>query len=131
MNNICEKLDEAIVRRLDEMENLNIGSDSMAKAIDEAAKLHELRIKEVKLMNEDGQRFLEQQSRTVDELAREEEFKQRKRERIIGFGISAAEIILPLALYGWLSYVGYAREFDGMVTSDTLKRVLNSIKPKR
>lgn len=45
--------------------------------------------------------------------------------------IGAAEVVLPLALYGWLSYIGFAREFDGVVSSDTLKRVLNSIKAKR
>lgn len=135
MSNISEKLDENINRRLDEMANLGIGTEEMSKAIDETVRLHKLRMDELKFQSEDIERGarcnFDIGKESYERLAREDELHERKKERWFRVGVAAAEIILPLALYGWLSYVGYAREFDGVVTSDTLKRVLNSIKPKR
>lgn len=135
MSNISEKLDESIERSLDKIASLDVGSKERSSAIDQAVQLHKLRMDELKLESEvrdrDARRIFETQKQSLDELARDEELKESKKDRYFRVGVAAAEIILPLALYGWLSYVGYAREFDGAVTSDTLKRVLNSIKPKR
>lgn len=135
MSNISEKLDENIERSLDKIASLDIGSKEMSSAIDQTVQLHKLRMDELKLESEvsdkNARRIFETQNRSSDELARDEELRERKKERWFKVGVAAAELVLPLALYGWLSYVGYAREFDGVVTSDTLKRVLNSIKPKR
>lgn len=135
MSNISEKLDENIERSLDKIASLDIGSKEMSSAIDQTVQLHRLRMEELKLESEvndrEARRICEVQNRSFDEIARDEELKEKKKDRYFKIGVAAAELILPLALYGWLSYVGYAREFDGVVTSDTLKRVLNSIKPKR
>lgn len=131
MGNISEKLDENIERSLDKIASLDIGSKEMSLAIDQAVQLHQLRMNERKLESEEIRRISETQKESLDIIARDEDLRERKKDRWFKVGVAAAEIILPLALYGWLSYVGYAREFDGAVTSDTLKRVLNSIKPKR
>lgn len=135
MSNISEKLDESIERSLDKIASLDVGSKEMSTAIDQAVQLHQLRMNERKFESEERDKsvrhFTETQKESLDAIARDEELRERKKERWFKVGVAAAEIILPLALYGWLSYVGYAREFDGTVTSDTLKRVLNSIKPKR
>lgn len=135
MSNISEKLDESIERSLDKIASLDVGSKEMSTALDQAVQLHQLRMNERKFESEERDKsvrhFAETQKESLDAIARDEELRERKKERWFKVGVAAAEIILPLALYGWLSYVGYAREFDGTVTSDTLKRVLNSIKPKR
>lgn len=135
MSNISEKLDENIGRSLDKIASLEVGSKEMSTAIDQTVQLHRLRMDELKFDDEKLDRtardIFETQKASLDEVARDEELRERRKDRWFGVGVAAAEIILPLALYGWLSYVGYAREFDGVVTSDTLKRVLNSIKPKR
>lgn len=131
MGNISEKLDENIERSLDKIASLDIGSKEMSLAIGQAVQLHQLRMDEHKLKSEEIRRISETQQESLDVIARDEDLRERKKDRWFKVGVAAAEIILPLALYGWLSYVGYAREFDGAVTSDTLKRVLNSIKPKR
>lgn len=135
MSNISEKLNESIERSLDKIALLDIGSKEMSTAIDQTVQLHSLRMDELKfesdMRDRDVKRVFDTQKQTLEEIARDEDLKEKKRDRYFRIGVAAAEIILPLALYGWLSYVGYAREFDGAVTSDTLKRVLNSIKPKR
>ncbi len=135
MSNICEKLDENIERHLDAMSEYGIGSTEMSSAINEVVRLHKLRMDELKHEVELDEQFkrnvLDTQKYTSDELRRDDELCERKRDRYFRVGIAAAELVLPLALYGVLSYIGFAREFDGVVTSDTLKRVLNSIKIKR
>lgn len=131
MGNISEKLDETIERSLDKIASLDIGSKERSSAIGEVVQLHQLRVDEQKLQNDEVKRISETQRDAVDAIARDEDLRERKKDRWFKVGVAAAEIILPLALYGWLSYVGFAREFDGAVTSDTLKRVLNSIKTKR
>ncbi len=135
MSNICEKLDENIERHLDAMSKYGIGSTEMSSAINEVVRLHKLRMDELKHEVELDEQFkrnvLDTQKYTSDELRRDDELCERKRDRYFRVGIAAAELVLPLALYGVLSYIGFAREFDGVVTSDTLKRVLNSIKIKR
>lgn len=131
MSNISEKLDENIERYLDEIAGLKTDDDRTSRVINEAVKLHELRMNEQKLLNESAKQVLETQKETNAELTHDEEVKERKKDRWFKVGVAAAEIVLPLTVYGVLAYIGYAREFDGVVTSDTLKRVLNSIKPKR
>ena len=139
---IEDKLNEAIERHLDEMGGLGVGSEEMAKAIKAMAQLHTLRIEEEKLSNElcqitneetarSERQIMETQKEAFEQIMRDEEIKERKRDRFFRIGVAAAEIILPLAVYTGLAMLGFAREFDGVITSDTLKRVLNTAKPKK
>lgn len=128
MSNISKKLDENIERTLEKMASLDTGSKEMSLAVEQVVQLHKLRIDEIKMETDSAKRVFDDQKQSCDEVARYEELKERKKDRWFKVGIAAAELILPLTVYGVLAYVGYAREFDGVITSDTLKRVLNSIK---
>lgn len=134
MNNISEKLDENIERYLDELGGLAVSDDKTSKAIGNVARLHGLRMNELRFENEktekERQRTVDIRRVTAEDINRREEQKERKKDRWFRFGVAAAEIILPLATYGVLAYIGYAREFDGTITSDTLKQVVRSIKKK-
>lgn len=139
---IEDKLNEAIERHLDEMGGLGIGSEEMSKAIKAVAQLHALRIEEEKVSIENrkitndetaqsAKSIMDVQNNSFEQIMRDEEMKERKRDRFFRIGVAAAEIILPLAVYTGLAMLGFAREFDGVITSDTLKRVLNTAKPKK
>ena len=120
MNDIYGKLNECIDKHMEELMGLNVGSDKMSKAVSDTAVLYKLRIEEEKIRVE--------RARTVAEKSERDVRSALDRKRLIrDTFIGAAEIVFPLALYGVLSYIGFAREFDGVVSSDTLKRVLNSI----
>lgn len=123
MDIIFGKLDEGIGKHLDEVMSLDVGSSEMSNAVNNTAVLYKLRIEEEKLEIE-RKRMEMEQSKT------EHQHTFDKEKLLIDTAIAGAELVLPLALYGVLSYIGYAREFDGCVTSDTLKRVLNSIRKK-
>lgn len=130
MSNISKKLDETIERYLDSLTRFDANSDEAPKVIREIADLHNLRMDELRIENENAQAIFDQQRVTADDIVKSEEASERKKDRWFRFGISAAEIVLPLAVYGVLAYIGYAREFDGTICSSTLKDVLRSIKKK-
>lgn len=66
-----------------------------------------------------------------DRTCEKERVKEQKADRYFKLGIAAAELVLPLTVYSVLAMLGYAREFDGVITSATLKRVTNDIKFKK
>lgn len=57
--------------------------------------------------------------------------EDRRRDRYLTIGIAAAELLIPLGVYTGLALLGFGREFDGVITSDTLKRIWNNIKPTK
>lgn len=121
---IYEKLNENIGKHLDELMEFDVGSDEMARAVADTAVLYKLRIEEEKLK-------LERERAENENSVQNTRLYLDKKNLIFDVIIGTAEIVLPLTLYGVLSYIGFAREFDGVVSSDTLKRVLNSIKTRK
>ncbi len=73
-------------------------------------------------------RDLDKQRLDYDKACGENQIKEQRKDRYFKLGIAAAELLLPLAAYTALAMLGYAREFDGVITSATLKRVTNDIK---
>ncbi len=124
MDEIYAKLNDGIGKHLDELAKFDVGSSEMSKAIDDVAVLYKLRIEEEKIE-------LERERVAAEKSEKDKHTIFDKKKLIIDTAIAGAELILPLTVYGVLSYIGFAREFDGVVSSDTLKRVLNSIKPKK
>ena len=124
MDDIYAKLNEGIGRHLDELTMFDVGSDEMAKAVDNVAVLYKLRIEEEKIE-------LERDRAAAEKSDKDKRGDFDKKKLLIDTVVAGAELIFPLALYGVLSYIGFARDFDGVVSSDTLKRVLTSIKTKR
>lgn len=120
VDDIYTKLNEGIGKQLDELAEFDVGSTEMSKAIDDVAVLYKLRIEEEKLELERGHAAAEKTDKDNRSVL-------DKKKLILDAAVAGAELIFPLALYGVLSYIGFAREFDGVVSSDTLKRVLNSI----
>lgn len=131
---IEEKLNEVIERHLDEMANYGIASGEMDRAIKNVVQLHNMKVEEEKLSIEKDENSIrhnsEMQKMSYDQLSSEDEQKEKKRERRFRMGLDIAGIAAPLVVYTALALLGFAREFDGCVTSDTLKRVINGVKPK-
>lgn len=88
--------------------------------LDDADKTKRLAIERTKIDIENAKISLE-----TDQV------KEQKTDRYFRLGIAAAELVLPLVVYTGLAMLGYAREFDGVITSQTLKRVTNDIKFKK
>lgn len=149
-NTIAEKLDDCIEQHLDAMATFKVGSEDMQKAINDLARLYKFRIDEAKLdfdytnsedqheldkervENEKGfkeaQLELETKKFNMDRARDVAQIKEQRIDRYFRLSIAAAELVLPLTVYSVLAMLGYAREFDGVITSATLKRVTNDIK---
>lgn len=124
---ILEKIDESIMKCLNKVAIGDVSSDETQKALDTAVKLHKLRTDELKIKSDDSKQVFENQKLTYDELARSKDEKERKKERWFRFGVAIAEVVVPVTVYGALSFIGYAREFDGTVCSRTLQNLANRI----
>lgn len=119
MNDNYVKLNECIGKHMEELMGLDVGSDEMSKAVSNISELYKLRIEEEKIKVERARTVAEKSEKDVHCALERKRFRS---DTILG----VAKIGLPLALFGALSILGFAREFDGVVSSDTLKRVLNS-----
>lgn len=119
--------------------DVNTNIESSKLDADKQFKNEQLKLEEDKLKLEDRKVELDHSYRVTnlsldkdkfafDKGVAKKQFSEHTKDRYFDLGISAAGIVLPMALYAVLAFFGYAREFDGVITSDTLKRVLNSVK---
>ncbi len=110
-------LDEEIRKEIDELSNLETGSDKYTAAVESLAKLYKLRIDEMKNDND-----------KEDEKCRiQEEIK----DRFFKFGIAAAEIVLPLIFYGIWMRRGLEFEKNGTFTSQVFRGLFNRFRPTK
>ena len=110
-------LDEEIRQEIDELSNLEIGSDKYTAAVESLAKLYKLRIDEMKNDND-----------KEDEKCRiQEEIK----DRFFKFGIAAAEIVLPLIFYGIWMRRGLEFEKNGTFTSQVFRGLFSRFRPTK
>lgn len=109
-----EKTIDMLTRELnEEIQNLSVmenGSDSKSKAIDDVAKLHRLKMEEIKASH--------------DLQTKKEEIAEAKKTRIwrVVCEVGATAVsVLGLALASYWTRKGYEFEETGVVCSDTLK----------
>lgn len=142
MDDINKLLGEEIKSEIENLSNLEDGSEEKSKAIEDLAKLYRLRIEEIKAETEhDRQRdeaMLEQDKyelalETAD-AEKEEKLAQRKAanlDRIINIGLQVG-----LAVGGWLVYDIWHRrglkfEETGTITSPWTRNLVSKMTPKK
>lgn len=112
---------DSLIREIEtEIENLSLledGSEEKARAIDGLTKLYKLKIEEAK--------------NDIDSEARKEDEIVQTKDRYIRYGISAAEIILPIMFYSTWMKRGFKFEETGTFTSSTFRGLTKFFKPTR
>ena len=107
MNEVREKLDGEIDRRLDSLAEDSAGD---AEKVDALSKLYALKI---------------------EEDAKQREAKGALQDRLMKLGIGTAEIVLPLIFYTVLFQAGLKFEEEGAVQSFFLKNLVGKIRPTK
>ena len=137
-NVIRSMLDEEIERQIEGLSD--VSGKSRTEAIDDLAKLHKLRIDEVRLEVESEEKT---ERRKIDERRVDGEiesqindctFKRNQeredhKNRYLRFGIDAAGIVLPLVFYGVWMRRGFKFEEHGTFTSTTFRGLFNRFRP--
>ncbi len=146
-------LSEEIKTQIQDLSKLNPGSAEKSKAVDDLATLYKLKIDETKMEldfdEKQARREIDKENRLKDdaikeqqlkdensvrerdELIRKERLAEQVKDRYIGLGIAAAEIILPLIFYSKWMKKGFKFEETGTFTSTTFRGLFNRFKPTK
>lgn len=112
---IKQKLDEEILRELENLSSMDQGTQEHTDAVDSLTKLYKMR-------NEDDRL-------TIELNEKKEERNDKKEDRIVKIGIASAEIVLPLIFYAVWMRRGLKFEESGTFTSQTFRGLISRFKP--
>lgn len=124
MDQIKERLDEEIEQEIQELSEMEAGSEAKAKAIDGVTKLYRLKLDEVEA---------ETRRREIKAQKEIEEAKRKDANKGQWIGIA---VQVGLAVAGWICYDIWHRrglkfEETGTVTSPWTRNLMSNMKPKR
>lgn len=118
MKDIQKMLDERIASEIEDLDNLASGTDEKTAAVEDLAKLHKMRMEEMKAQNEvDSKR------------AEEAKLEESRRSRWFNAGLTGIGIVLPLICYGHWFKSGLMFEQTGAVSSSFFRNLVNGMKP--
>ena len=151
--NIKELLNEEIAAEIQAISSLDSGSEEKSKAIEDLAKLYRLRIEETKseLDAEDkrSRRTLESEANVreneikksqldeqinadvQDEQYKRSQLDEQVKDRYFKLGIAAAELLIPIMVYGIWMRKGFKFEETGTYTSTTFRGLFNRFRPTK
>ena len=134
MDDICTGLNERIGEHINYIATENIGSEDAGNIIDDTVKLYKLRLDEKQQELESEKLNLEKAKLAEESKQREQnlvlekaKLKEQKLSRYFSTGVKVATIV-GTAVF---TILGFAREFDGTITSNMLKQNLNFWKPDK
>lgn len=122
MDDILTLLNEEIVRRLKELQALDLGTKESGAAIEDIEHLCKIRLDERKQDSASHAMLCEARDRVVEDAG-------RAKERYFRWGLDAAGLILPLIFYGVWMNRGFEFEKEGAFTSTTFKSLFNRFRP--
>lgn len=133
--NINELLNEEIVTEIQNLSEMEDGTDEKSQAIDNLTKLHKLRIEEMKCRldaeEKNNRRIMEQEEINNDDKIKLEQINEQIKDRYFRLGISVGELLIPLIFYGIWMKKGFKFEETGTYTSKTFTGLINRFKPTK
>lgn len=109
-----ELLNEAIGLQLENLNNIEPGSEDHVKATESLATLYKLKI--------------EEESKTIELNTKIKQYDKENKNSIIKMGIDVAGIVLPLAFYASWMNKGFKFEETGTFTSTTFRGLFQKFK---
>lgn len=124
MDETMELLSEEIKSQIENLGDLEPGSEEHSKAVESLSKLYKLKIEESKNEAE----LVEKQK---EEQFKKEQLAELKKDRWIKVGIAAGEILIPLVLYDIWMRRGFKFEETGSYCSQTFRNFFGKLKPTK
>lgn len=132
---IKDLLNEEIATEIQNLSELEAGSDEKSSAIDDLTKLYKLRIEENKSEWDADEKYyrrvMEGEANTKDDELKQKQLEEQVKERYFRVGVAAAELIVPLIFYGIWMRKGFKFEETGTYTSKTFTGLINRFKPTK
>lgn len=126
--NIETMLYDEIGREFDELENLKIGSDEHRRGVADLTELVDRAIEMEKVESDCREK---EEARKSEELFRQQQLKDERRDRVVKNIISAAGVVLPLAVTIWGAAVSMKFEEEGTFTTIMGRGFINKLLPKK
>lgn len=117
-NHLEELLNDQIEQAIQNLNGLEAGTEAQTAAVNNLAKLYQLKNDESKL-----------KANAEDNELKAAQFKEQIKNRKVDIGIAAAELMIPLIFYGYWMRQGFKFEQTGAVTSSFFRQLINRIKP--
>jgi hypothetical protein len=121
---IKKMLDEEIVNIIADLNDIDEGSEDYSNVVNNLAKLHKLRIDEIKAE-------LELKEKEKDLELKKKQAGEQKLDRYFKLGVGVAEIVLPLIFYGVWMNKGFEFEKEGTFTSSTFRGLFKHFRPTK
>lgn len=135
MENVREKLDEAIVYVIDELKKMDPGCEAFSDAAEDLTTLHKLRTEEIHLDIEreriEAETKASELKAAAEEKAEEEtkrsEERNRMLDRCVSIGTTVVGVCVPVIAGVGLTMKGYRFESTGVVGSPILKGLVQNV----
>lgn len=124
MGEISTLLNDEIVAEIQNLSEMEDGSEEKSQAIDNLVKLHRLRIEEIECELDADEKVKRRQME-------HEQINEQVKERHFKVGVAAPELIVPLIFYGIWMRKGFKFEETGTYTSNTFKGLINRFRPTK
>ena len=133
--NIKDLLNEEIATEIQNLSELEAGSNEKSSAIDDLTKLYKLRIEENKSEWDADEKYdrrvMEGEANTKDDELKQRQLEEQVKERYFRVGVAAAELMVPLIFYGIWMRKGFKFEETGTYTSKTFTGLINRFRPTK
>jgi len=133
--NIKDLLSEEIATEIQNLSELEAGSNEKSSAIDDLTKLYKLRIEENKSEWDADEKYdrrvMEGEANTKDDELKQRQLEEQVKERYFRVGVAAAELMVPLIFYGIWMRKGFKFEETGTYTSKTFTGLINRFRPTK
>lgn len=133
--NIKDLLNEEIATEIQNLSELEAGSNEKSSAIDDLTKLYKLRIEENKSEWDADEKYdrrvMEGKANTKDDELKQRQLEEQVKERYFRVGVAAAELMVPLIFYGIWMRKGFKFEETGTYTSKTFTGLINRFRPTK
>lgn len=133
MDELRKKLENEIANEIENLEDLELGSEEHAVAVESVAKLYKLKLEDDRNEKEAEKNKAEfeevKKQNEVMKLAEEAKLKDAKIDRYFRVGTAVGVVVLELAAYGHWYKKGLKFEETGTLTSPTMKGVISKFNP--
>ena len=132
---IRQSLDEEILNELQDLGNLDPGSEEHSRAIDSLTKLYKIKIEEVNNAWDNDEKYnrrlMDDRHHESEEKLKKDQLAEQIKDRYFRLGIEVAGIVLPLIFYAAWMRRGFKFEESGTFTSTTFKGLFQKFRPTR
>ena len=126
--NVQSVIEGIIVDELNELSEMEVGTDKYRTTVDGISKLMDKAIE----LNKFNAEFYEKvEARKKDDEIKEKQMKEDKKDRLIKNCITGAGIVLPLVVTVWGTLKSLKFEEEGTITTAIGRGFINKLLPKK